>query len=125
MNNEEDERLELAMLDTEVSLSKTDLMRFKEITLTLTQQTIIELAYAVMEVVGPLAKSHEKMYVEQGHGMTAAFYCIRELLAKVDPEYLAHHERVKNFNERTLVNFNDHLWWETDEEKAEREAAKK
>jgi hypothetical protein len=91
---------------------KADILRFKEINLVLPQQAIIELAYAVMEVVGPLALSHEKMYVEQGHGMMAAFYEIKELLEKVDSEYLAMHERVKNFYEKKLDNYNDHLWWE-------------
>ena len=88
-------------------------MRFKEISLTVPQQTIIELGYAVRMIVGPLAKSHQKLSFDEANCLRSVFCQVREMLKKVDPEYLDRHSDVVNFykQERELSNNWDRLAW--------------
>jgi hypothetical protein len=88
--------------------------RSKEVILIVSQQAVIEFAYTIGRVVERFAASHDKLFVEEANCFRSVFYWMRDILKKVDPEYLKLHPRIKNFylKKRELSNNNDRLWWE-------------
>ena len=86
-------------------------LRFREKSITMSNQQIIEFAYLTQEII----KScwGEKLYFEQANCYLTCFYKVRELLKQVNAKYLAKHERVVDFfrDVRVLSNEWDRLHW--------------
>jgi hypothetical protein len=106
--------------EQEERMRKWDELRLAEVgeAVVFTNQEIVELAYIVMDVIEPLEKSHTKLVFDDANCYAHCFYLLRELLKKVNPEYLTGpHERVKKFYEieRELSNSWDRLYWMTKE----------
>ena len=95
-------------------MNEIDELRLKEVSLTLEQQQIIEFAYAVRELVEPLAETSNKLSFELVNCYEHLFYTVRHLLDLVDPEYLKLHYRVVAFyrEKRELSSNWDRLKWE-------------
>lgn len=97
---------------------ESEALRLKEINTKLSQQTIIEFAYAIHMMVEPLAESGSKLSFEEANCLTSLFYCIRRLLGYVDQKYLDLHPEVVNFyrKDRELDNSCDRLSWQKAEQ---------
>jgi hypothetical protein len=93
-------------------------MRFKECTVKLTNQSIIELAYLTMEALEALIESGQKLFFEQANCYLSCFYTCQRLLKGVDPEYLDYHLDVKDFfrEGRELSNDGNRLSWKSGNE---------
>jgi hypothetical protein len=93
-------------------------MRFKERTVKLTNQSIIELAYLTMEALEALIESGQQLFFEQANCYLSCFYACQRLLKEVDPEYLDYHPDLKDFfrEGRELSNTGDRLSWKSDSE---------
>jgi hypothetical protein len=92
-------------------------MNDKMITLTLSQQTVIEFAHAIRMMVEPLAESNDKLSFEEANCLTHLFYQVRGFLKQVDPAYLAspQHQALASFYSRELDASWDRLKWTTAE----------
>jgi hypothetical protein len=90
-----------------------DEARLRPINVELSNQQVVELAYAVMELIEPLARTHAKLYFEQANGYLSCFYLMRGLLGNVDPDYLDQHKDLARFfrQDRELDNAFDRLKW--------------
>ena len=95
-----------------------DELRARELGVTLTQQQIVEIAYAVRMIIEPLAGSHGKLSFDEANCLTSVFYVARSFLRTVDPAYLDLHPEVVRFftEKRELHKDNDRLYWEGVEE---------
>jgi len=91
------------------STSDKNELRFKEKTVVLNNQTIIELAYLTKDMTQ--AVYGEKLSFEAANCYTHCFYAVRSLLKLIDPEYLAEHKNLTEFYQEghDLNNINDHL----------------
>lgn len=93
---------------------KIEGLRFRKHYFVMTNQSIIEFAYCVKELIEPLIETHVKLAFEQANCYLACFYDCRRLLQTVDSEYLAEHTSLSEFYKdgRELSNDWDKLWWE-------------
>lgn len=78
----------------------------------LTNQEIVKFAYVTKEIIGyvwgsQLSNAQANCYIE-------CFYTIKDLLDKVDKEYLDKHSEISNYflKGKRLTSFNDQLQWE-------------
>jgi hypothetical protein len=92
--------------------SQEDELRFREKTVTLTNQDLVEWAYVVKELI-EVAFGH-KLFWEQANCYVSMFITCKEMLEKhVDREYLDEHVELKKFYQqrRELDNTWDVLKW--------------
>jgi hypothetical protein len=106
------------IMETEKKEQPRYQIRFKECTVKLTNQSIIELAYLTMEALEALIESGQKVFVEQANCYLGCFYTCQRLLKAVDPEYLDYHSDVKDFfrEGRELSNDGNRLSWDSGSE---------
>jgi hypothetical protein len=99
MKNQEVEEIELRHIDKTVEL---------------TNQDILELAYATKELIEYVFGA--KLFWEQTNCYFANFYTIRRLLKSVDADYLNEHPKIAEFYRegRELSNDWDRLHWESE-----------
>jgi hypothetical protein len=78
----------------------------------LTNQEIVKFAYITKEIIGyawgtKLSNAQANCYIE-------CFYTIKDLLEKLDKEYLNKHPEISNYflKDKRLTSFNDQLQWE-------------
>ncbi len=95
-------------------------IRLPEVQVKVSNQQIIEMAYLTMETI-KMAKGHF-LNVEQSNSHAACYETIKELLKSVDQDYLAEHQKIKEFfadgdNQKIkveLVETNCHTRWPCD-----------
>ena len=92
-----------------IDQDQIDAMRAAEHQVTLSNQDIIQMAYAHAELIGPLIAAHTKLSFEQANCFFALYYQIRNLLELLPAEYLAFHRRVVEFYKDDLSNDFDRL----------------
>ena len=90
--------------DRKMTEQRLDQLRLGVKTVELTNQQVIELAYSIKELVELYANAGTKLFFEQANGYTAAFYTCRNLLKKIDGDYLNHHIRVKEFYDKYEID---------------------
>jgi hypothetical protein len=78
----------------------------------LTNQEIVKFAYITKEIIGyawgnKLSNAQANCYIE-------CFYTIKDILEKVDKEYLNKHLEISNYflKGKRLISENDQLQWE-------------
>lgn len=98
---------------TQAALRSDDDVRLKEVTVTLSQQQIIEVAYQVMEHLDPLIKHNVRPFMDAVTGYRRVYYTMRELLSQLDQDYVQEHSRISEFfrDGRELDNSFDRLRW--------------
>lgn len=84
-------------------------IRFKEKDVKLCNQSIIEIGYMARDLIQPLAGTREKLFFEEANCYSNVFYLVKDLLKRVDPEYLDFHGSVQDFYKQDLSNNWDRL----------------
>ena len=93
----------------DIGRDQIDAMRAALHQVALSNQDIIEAAYAHAELIGPLIKSGEKLFMERANCYLARYYQIKKWLDLVPPEYLAFHRRTVEFYQGDISNDWDRL----------------
>lgn len=87
----------LDIFDEFMKDEESEKIRMKEHQVTITNQQIIEMAYAHIDLTGPQMKDRTGLSFEETNCYTHIQNLIQELLQIVDAEYLSQHQRVAEF----------------------------
>ena len=86
-------------------------MNERIIEVSLPQQTIIEFAYAIKDLIEPHVARRTKLCFEEANCYTACYYTVRELLDRVEHGYTKQHADLVQFydNGKYLISEGDRL----------------